>query len=243
MPRKKSTSRKKETQAENLSELDSSEKNFSFFKNKKFLIRRKALLIHRKFFVLGFLILILLVVFYFLYKVLVFAFVDGKPLTNIQYFQKLKSLETQSGLNVREQMIVERIIESEKQKQNISISDEDLNKALAKEEELGGGKEAFEQSLSIQGIDKDLFREYILKPQLLKEKLFGKDAAVSEKQVDDYITSIQKQQEEAGQEVSEVDEKMKSQIRISLRKQKIDQKYNDWLKQILESNRIIYLYK
>lgn len=159
-------------------------------------------------------------------RYLVIAWVDKRPISRLEYLQ---ALEQKYGREVKEQLIVERLVNEEALKREVRVSNEEIEAEIKKIEEGQGGKENLSQILQVQGITQIEFRK-LVRLQLLKQKMFGKDVEVTEEDVKKYL--------ESQNQSSAIDDKQKEEITSQLRLQKINNDFNNWLKGALQSSRV-----
>jgi hypothetical protein len=99
-------------------------------------------------------------------KYLVVAWVDKSPVTVFEYYN---TLSKRYGKDVKEELIVQKLLESEAKSKGINISDEDLNAEIAKIEEQQGGADKLQQILQAQNISEDEFHRLVTL-QLIRSK-------------------------------------------------------------------------
>ncbi len=174
-------------------------------------------------------IVVLVVLAFLLFKWLVVAWVDGKPLTRITLFNELSS---KYGEDTREQIISEKLIMAEAQKRNVSVSDGELNAEIKKTEDQVGGKEALQGLLEQQKVKEADFQKQV-RIQLLIQKMFEKDASVSAGEVDKYIEENKDTLVEATDTA-----KLKEDVTSQLKQQKLSQIFSTWLQEALKSSRV-----
>lgn len=180
---------------------------------------------------------ILALLIYFGYKFSVLAWVDSTPVTRFQLYQEL---DKKYGKDLREQLITETLIKNEAKKQGVVISQGELDIQIGKIEEQQGGKDKLDQILTLQGMTRqDLDTQ--IRYQLLIEKMFGKDIAVADNEIKDYIDKNKDQFPDFSDDESSESAKIKTGVADLLKRQKVGQSFNDWLKQALESPRIVRL--
>lgn len=160
-------------------------------------------------------------------KYLVVAWVDGKPITT---FELYKNLNKRYGSDLREQMIVEKLLLSEAASKGVSASSDEVSNEIKKIEAEQGGAESLTQILSIQGISKDEFKN-LVRLQLLRQKIFGTGVSVSDEEVNKYL-------EDNKNQYKEVTDKVKTDAKELLKQQKINSNFNNWLKDTIKSNRV-----
>lgn len=172
------------------------------------------------------LILGLLALGYLVSKFLVVAWVDKKPITRFEYF---KALDQKYGKEVKEQLIVEQLINAEALKNGSKVEAFELEAEIKKIEEQQGGKDKLDQILQVQGISQTEFKK-LVRLQLLKQKLFGKDITISDDEVKKFLSDQN--------QLDPVDDKQKEEIKQQLKQQKINTNFNNWLKEALQSSRV-----
>lgn len=166
------------------------------------------------------LIVIVIGVFAFLNKSwFVVAVVNGQPITSVEFYQNLKS---QSGKDVLDQMIRNKLIFQEATKKGVNITDKDIDKKLTEIEKQVGGKEQLKSALEVRNISEKDFRVQV-KVQLMVEKLLDKEIAVSEKEIDDFIAKNPTDTNVVGK-----DGPNRTEIKNQLRSQKLNEKYQSW---------------
>lgn len=111
------------------------------------------------------------------------ALVNGTPITNFELQSKLNEQFRTQTLN---QIINEKIIMLEANKNGVTVQDMEINAKIAELEGNVGGKEALDNLLSQQGQTKDSLRNQI-RVQLAITKLYEKDATVSAEEVSKFV--------------------------------------------------------
>lgn len=159
-------------------------------------------------------------------RYLVVAWVDNKPITRLEYFQ---ALDQKYGSGLIEQLIVERLVMQEALKRVISVSNEEIEAEIKKIEEGQGGKDNLGQILQVQGISQSEFYK-LVRLQLLKQKMFDKDVVVTEEDVKTYL--------ESQNQTLTIDDQQRKEITSQLKLQKINNNFNNWLREALQSSRV-----
>lgn len=115
----------------------------------------------------------------------VVALVNGQPIARLKVVQEL---EKQGGKRVLDSLIVQELIRQEAKKKNVQVSQSDVDASIKKlEESFKAEGQTIDQILSLQGMTrKDL--EDQMKIQITLEKLLGNKVAVTEKEIDQYLT-------------------------------------------------------
>lgn len=111
------------------------------------------------------------------------AMVNGQPVSNLDLQIRLnKQYRTQT----LQQMINEKLILDEANKNNAIPTEAEVDTKIAEVETSVGGKAAFDSLLSQQGQDRNSVRSQV-KLQLAIEKLYKNDATVSAQEVEKFI--------------------------------------------------------
>lgn len=191
----------------------------------------------------GYLIAVILgvgLLLFFGSRYLVVAWVDQKPITRFEYY---KALDQRFGKDLKEELIVQKLLENEADRKNIAISPQELQTEITKIEEQQGGADKLNQILQAQNISRDEFNK-LIKLQLVRTKLFSEGAEASEEAVRQYIEEnkdalpigqdAQGNSQDPGQ-----DENLKNSIKDQLKQQKINQNFSTWLQENLQGSRVM----
>ena len=111
------------------------------------------------------------------------ALVNGTPITNLELQSKLNQ---QFKTQVLNQLVNEKIIMSEANKNSAVPSEEDVDKKIADLENSVGGKDTLDSLLSQQGQTRVSLKDQI-RVQLAISKLYEKEATVSADEVAKFI--------------------------------------------------------
>jgi hypothetical protein len=190
-------------------------------------------ILNKRYLYLGALLLLVLGAIWLASRFLVVAWVDKQPVTRIEFY---KALEQKYGKDVREQLIVEKLVASEAKRRNVSVSDEEISEEVKKIESEQGGKEQLNQILQIQGIAESEFRN-LVRLQLLKQKMFGEDINVTGEEVTQYLTENSQSLPAATDSASQA--LQKEQVSEQLKQQKINTNFNNWLRDALGGSRVV----
>lgn len=117
------------------------------------------------------------------------AMVNGSPITNLELQSRLNQQARTQTLN---QLIDEKIILSEAAKNNVIVSEGDVNGKISEIETSVGGAQALDAMLTQQGQDRNSIRQ-LIKLRLIVEKLYEKDATVSAEEVSKFIEQNKEQ--------------------------------------------------
>lgn len=161
-------------------------------------------------------------------RYLVVAWVGNTPITRIQLY---KELEKRYGKDTREQLIVQTLVEQEAKAKGISISQSEIDAEIQKIEKEQGGADKLNEILQLQNINRGDFRN-LVRLQLLRQEMFGQGAEITDKELDQYIKDNKEQLPE------NMDQNLRETIRNNLKQQKINESFNKWLQETLESAKV-----
>jgi foldase protein PrsA len=151
------------------------------------------------------------------------ATVNGQPISKMQLSGEL---EKRFGSQVLDSMVNEMLILSASRQKGIFITSDDIDKKTKQVEEQLKGQMSLDDALKAQGMTKDDFKKQI-EIQLSIDKMFDKEATVSDKDVDDYISK-----NEAVAKSSSDTAALKSQVKDMLKQQKTAELFNKWFTDI-----------
>lgn len=171
------------------------------------------------------------------YRYLIIAWVDKTPVTRIQMYLEL---EKKYGQDVKEQLIIETLVENEAVRRGVSINQAEVDNSLKKLEDQYGGKDKLNQILQVQNMTPDELKKQ-LRFQVLIEKMFSKDVSVSDDEVKKYISDNKEQFPEFTDDESSESAKVKSDIADQLKRQKVSQSFSTWLKDNTKGPRVTRL--
>lgn len=191
----------------------------------------------------------LLILGFLAYKYLVVAWVDYYPVTRIELYREL---EDQYGVEIKDNLITERLILNEARKRGVSVSNEEIQDELTKLEAQQGGAEQLNQILTMQNISRsELERRF--KFRILVNKMFGMNAVVSEEEINNYIEQNkdqilalggqQPQTDAQGNVLAEsqpgtVSAQLRQEIKDQLMQQKVSDDFTKWLEEAKKSARV-----
>ncbi len=172
---------------------------------------------------------------YFFRDLFVAATVNGQPISRLQVVQEL---EKQNGKQTLESLVTKNLILQEMEKKNITVTNEEVTSEIKKiESALKAQNRSLSDALSQQGLSRPELEDQ-LKIQKMIEKLFSKDAVVSDKEVNAYIEknkdALPTDQEESA---------LKATIKEQLKQQKLTTKFQSWLEGIQKQAKINYYVK
>lgn len=190
--------------------------------------RRKYL-----FFIVGSVLVIFLVYYY--KQVFVVAIVNGQPITRLSYYQEL---ERQAGEQALNTIITKMLVTQEAQKQNVTVSDEEVDKEIkAIEERLKSQNQNLDTLLLFQGLTRDGLKDQ-LRLQKMAEKMASKDVKVSDTEIDEFLKA-NPPAEGAGVSSNEQRDKAREQIQTQKSSESI-QKWLDGLRSKANIQRFVY---
>lgn len=114
---------------------------------------------------------------------LIAASVNGQPIAN---FELLYKINQQFRKQTLEQLIDERLIMDEVKKNNIIVTENEINQRLSQLENNVGGTQVLDNLLANQGQTRETLRSQ-LKLQLTIEKLYQNEATVSASEVAAFV--------------------------------------------------------
>jgi len=162
-------------------------------------------------------------------SLLVAAVVDGRPVWS---WELNRVLVDRYGKQTLEGMISERLIASEANKQNVIVSQGDIN---SREEEivkgLGNGM-PLEELLKIQGLSKDEFDRQITL-QLTVQKILGKDLVITQDDIDMFIASNR------ATLVATEEATLRSEAKQAILDSKIGEKLQPWFNELKAKAKIL----
>jgi len=187
----------------------------------------------KKSYIIGALALLLLIAaLYATRSVFVAAMVNGQPVTRLSLVQELEKTGGKQALN---SLVTKTLIFQEARKQNVSVSDQEVDAELKKiEKNLSSQGQKLDQVLTLQGMTKAGLIEQV-RIQKMIEKMVGKDLKISDKEVADYIAD-NKETFPAGSN----EQQIKSQVTEQLRQQKLNEKVQSWLDKLQKDANINY---
>ncbi len=171
---------------------------------------------------------------YFGYKHLVLAWVDNTPITRYSLY---KQLEDKYGKDFTEQLISESLIQKEANAKGVEVSETEIDGEIKKIEDSQGGAEKLKQAMEAQNVTMTQIRNQI-KYQLMIDRTFGADMALTDQEVKDYIEKNKDQMPPAEGMTASESAKLNQQIRESLKKEKVNKTFEDWLREALKSSRV-----
>lgn len=177
-------------------------------------------------------IIIIAGLLYYFKGLFIAAVINGEPITR---FSVINQLEKQGGKQTLQSLVTERLILQEAKKENVTVSDQEVNDELTKAEaNLASSGQKLDDVLAQQGLTRDSVKEQI-RVQKLVEKMLGKDIAVSDKEINDYISQNKDTLPNASDPAT-----LKDTVKQQIIQQKIGQKFQSWISDLEKKANIIY---
>lgn len=192
--------------------------------------------VNRRFFYVAISVLVVLAFFYLSLKWIILGFVDQTPITRIEMY---KLLEKKYGQELREQLIVEKLVLNEAVRRNVSMGEDEINGELKKIEEQFGGKEVFDSWLTQQRLTLDDLKKDI-KLKSLVFKMFEGNIKITDEEINKYVEENRDQLMAQFNESTPNEEALKKEVREILKTQKITQEFRTWLENA-KNSRILKL--
>lgn len=188
----------------------------------------------KRIFILVLLLLGIIVLIYAFSKWFVVAWVDGQPVTKFEYFKSLE--ESAAGKNLKDQLIVEKLIYSEANKKGVNASAGEIDKEFKKVMEQIG-TESMKLQLAQVGMSENDFKDQ-LQTKIIIRKLFGGNVSVSDMELNKYIEDQQALFRDSSDLPPLTDEE-KLKLKEELFLQKIQESFSKWVTEVQNSSRVI----
>lgn len=177
-------------------------------------------------------IVIVVGLLYYFKGLFIVATVNGQPVTRIALIQEL---EKRNGKQMLSSLITQILIQQEAQKQNISVSQKEIDDEVKRVEEgLKKQGQTLDTALGFQGLTKEDFTAQI-KLQKLVEKMLAKDIKVTDKELNDYI---EKNKDSIPTNLKA--EEVTASARQQLEQQKLSTKAQPWIEGLQSKAKINY---
>ena len=166
----------------------------------------------------------------------VVAWVDNKPITK---FELYSLLEKRDEGNTAEELIVQKLLKSEGDKQRQTVSDQEIEAEIKKVEEQQGGAAQLDQILQVNRTSREDFRK-LVELQLIKQKLFGQGVDITDANVDKYIEENKDSLPPGVLDNPESSEaaKLRDSAKEQLKQMKVNENFNKWLEETMQSSRV-----
>lgn len=160
------------------------------------------------------------------------ATVNGSPISRLAV---IGELEKQGGKQALESLITERLIEAELQKNNIIVSDADIDTEIKKlEEQVASQGGTLEEALTAQGMSMEILRTQI-KTQKGLEQLLADKVMVTDEEL---ATAMESAKGSAPDGMT--DEELKTAIVEQLKQQKFQGEAQKWVAELTTNADIKY---
>ncbi len=181
---------------------------------------------------IGIAVLLIVVALFFAKGLFVAATVNGSPISRLSVIQEL---EKQGGKQALEAIIDKKLIETELNKQKITVTKEEVDEEIKKiETQVTSQGGTLDQALAMQGMTKEKLIEQITIQKKL-EKLLADKVAVIEAEIDAYIKDSK-----ATPPKDVKIEDFRKQISEQLKQQKFQQEAQKWVSDLTASAKIKY---
>ncbi len=162
---------------------------------------------------------------------IVAAVVNGRPIFRWQLSQVLLS---RFGSQTLEGMISEALIADAASRENIRVSRQDIDAKVNEIVKSLGENVSLEEMLSFQGMTKEDFESQI-RLQMTVEKLLGKDIAITEDDIDNYIATNR------ALLVATEPAALREEAKAAIETQKISEKVQPWFLELKDKAKILRL--
>jgi len=180
-------------------------------------------------------VILILIALFFLKGLFVAAIVNGSPISRLLV---IKELEQQGGKRVLEDLINQKLIKTELDKQDVSITQEEINEEINKiEMQVASQGRTLQDALAMQGMTEEKLREQITIQKKL-EKLLMDKIAVSDAEIDIYI----KDNKAAAPKGTKIED-FRKQLSDQLKRQKFQQEAQKWVANLTANAKIKYYIK
>jgi len=195
-------------------------------------IRNKMQTWNKKLFRLAIVIAIIAGLAFLVRNVMFVAMVNGQPISR---FQIINKLEEAQGATVLNNLIDETLIKQAIKKENVTISNEEVETAIKEiEDNLISQGQDFEQLLELQGMTREDLAEQV-EMQKAIEQIIAKDIEVSEEEITQFL-------EENADFLPEdqTEEELQTLAEEQLSQQKLSEAYNNWITELKAEGSIKY---
>lgn len=161
------------------------------------------------------------------------ASINGENITKDQLYEEMVK---SSGQEVLNNLISANVIKLEMQKQNIVISEEEIQNELNQFYEYYGGEEAFTETLTATGFTIEDIKGDII-TNLGVKKLLEPQISITEEEMKSYFDENKAILAEEGQEANY--EKSKDEIKKILLQQKSETEYAGWMEALQQQYAVV----
>lgn len=204
-------------------ELPTSQSQTSFGKSSFSIFART-----KKFVILILLVVILAALGYLYKDKFIVATINGKPIFRYQLSQRLTAVY---GKETLENMIVETLIGQEAKRQKIDVSASDIDEEIAKVTKSLGEGMKLEDALKFQGLSLAEFKRQ-LELRLQVNRILGKEISITPEETDKYL------KDNAETLVATAEAERKTEAQGLLKEQKINERVQTWVSELLQKAKI-----
>lgn len=192
----------------------------------------------KKIFLFGLIFLLILGLIYFSVRFFLVASVNGQLIGRLTIIQEL---EKQGGKTTLETIISKTLINQEAKKRKVNVSQKNIDAEIQKiETNVTAQGSNLDQALQQQGMTKNDLTDEI-KLQLLVTKMVDNNISVTDKEIDDYLTS-QKNQSSLGS-AQPTPELTRDQAKGAIKQQKLQAKIQTFVADLQAKAKINYFIK
>ena len=185
----------------------------------------------KKSFIFGIATVVILLILYIFKSLFVAAIVNGQPISRISI---VKNLEKRGGQAALDTLINEALIFQEAKRENVSVTDEEVEEVISKIEAGLENQGGLDQALLLEGMTREELVKQI-QMQKLVEKMLTNRIIVTEADVSEYINTNSEILPE-GASAEEINETVKNQ----LQQQKLSSEIQIWLADLRQKAKINY---
>lgn len=177
-------------------------------------------------------VIIIVALVYALRGWFIVATVNGQPITRWEFDHQL---EQESGKQVLNSLVTQRLIEQYAASKNVSVNQSDIDTTVNQlSKSLQSQGQTLDSALAAQGMSKNDFMEQV-RLQKLVQKLLGNSIKVSDKEVSDYIA-----QNKSSFDPKASQSAMESQARQQLEQQKLSDQAQALVTKLQNQAKITY---
>ncbi len=181
---------------------------------------------------IGVVVILIIVALFFAKGLFVAATVNGSLISRVSVIQEL---EKQGGKQALEAIIDKKLIETELNKQKITVTKEEVDEEIKKiEAQVASRGGTLEAALAQQGMTEEKLREQITIQKRL-EKLLADKVAITEAEINTYIKDSK-----ATPPKDVKTEDFRKQVSEQLKQQKFQQEAQKWVSDLTTSAKIKY---
>lgn len=183
-------------------------------------------------FILGGAILLVAVILFVGKSLVVAATVNGSPISRLAI---VRELEKKSGKAALESIIQKKLIDSQLQKENVSVSQEEIDAEMKLiEQQVTGQGGTLKVALEAQGVTEESLREQIAIQKKL-EKLLADKVQVSDAELEAY-----KKENDVKLPEGTKEEDFNKQVKEQLKQQKFQEAAQAWVADLTKNAKINY---